>query len=43
MSDHSSEEDRVEPREWAGKSGNQSPVDGKIEITRVVNFAGISV
>lgn len=43
MGDHGSEEDGIEPREGAGESSNQAPVDSEVEITSVVDFSGVSV
>lgn len=43
MHDHAGKEEGVEPRKWAVKTSDETPREGKEEITGIVNLAGISV
>lgn len=43
VNDHTSEEDRVEPRERRIKAGDQTPRDSKEQIAGVVDLAGLAI
>lgn len=43
MADHARKEQRVEPRERAVKAGNKTPVQGKVQIAGVVDFASLAI
>ena len=43
MDDHASEEDRVEPRERAVKTGDETPRKSEEEIAGVVDLPGLSI
>lgn len=43
MANHACEEDRVEPWEGALETGDKTPVQGKVEITSVVDLAGQAI
>lgn len=43
VADHTGKEERVEPGEWAFKPGDQAPVEGKVEIARVVDLASLAI
>lgn len=40
---HCGEEDRVEPGEGAREAGDQTPVEGKVEVASVVDLASLAV
>lgn len=40
---HTRKEERVKPWEWATEPRDQTPSQGKIQIARIVNLAGVSI
>jgi len=43
VDDHTGEEDRVEPREWAVETSDQTPGKRKVQVGGVLNLAGVLV
>lgn len=43
VGNHSGEKDRVEPREGATETGNETPVQGKVKIAGVVDLASLAI
>lgn len=43
MHDHDGEEDWVEPRKRRAETRDETPVDRKINVARVMNFARFAV
>lgn len=43
MNDHEREEDRIEPREWAVETSDETPAQRKVQVGSVLHLAGVLV